>query len=339
MSLSLGGELSKKLSFGGDSRASKGFENRVGVVENWNLELGSLTGGSLGACVNEEEDQSQELSNDGSEDEGQIGVQDEAFKRLSELLASLQAQAEAAVSNHPMVSNGGEETLTDGTDDVEDYHRNATSKSRKRSSLRESDFPSFSSRERPDRLLRASFRRTNSLPFGTHTFSFSPPLPNPEENPTIITTDSDNAGTGELTPLSPVRSTTDPVNPANMDHRSTTHRRVNSASHLSLPLRRRSLVSSPPASGLSTAIHSGCSSPRSMSLSRRGSYLIKDMGLEGLLGDLIEMGNMANQTVLEHQGFMAWVWALLAGGGVLWLAVGWALKWNCHCQCPLACTL
>lgn len=328
MSLSIGGELLKKFNLEGDS---KGFENRVGVVENWNLEVGSLIEGSLGICENEE-DQNQELSNDASEDEGQIGVQDEAFKRLSNLLASLQAQAEAAVSNHPTASNTGEETLTDGTEDVEEYR----SKSRKRASLRESDFHSFSSRGRSDRLLRASFRRTNSLPFVSPIFSF-PPLPNQEENPRIITTESDDAGTGEFTPLSPVRSTTDPVNSANMDRSG--HRRVNSASHLSLPFRRRSLISSPPVSGISTAIHSGCSSPRSMSLSRRGSYLIKDMGIEGLLGDLIEMGNMANQTVLEHQGFMTWVWALLAGGGVLWLVVGWALKWNCHCQCPTACII
>lgn len=306
----------------------------MGVVENWNLEVGPLIEGGLGACENEG-DPNQEQSNDNSEDEGQMGVQDEAFNRLSELLASLQAQAEAAVSNRPLVFNNGEETLTDATDDVEEY-RPPTSRSRKRASLRESDFNSFSSRGRSDRLLRASFRRTNSLPFVSDTFSFSP-APNQEENPRIITTESDCVGTGEITPLSPVRSTTDPVNSANMDR--SIHRRGNSVSYLSLPSKRRSLMYSPPASGISTAIHSGCSSPRSMSLSRRGSYLIKDMGLDTLLGDLIEMGNIANQTVLEHQGFMAWVWALLAGGGVLWLAVGWALKWNCQCQCPMACTV
>lgn len=283
------------------------------------------------------EDYREEFSDD-AEDGSQ---QDEAFKRLSDLLASLQSQAEAAISNPstPMNDDG----TTDAAEDVNEYRFPVlprSSKSRKRISLRDSDVHSFSS-IRSDQLLRASFRRTNSLPYVPHRTISITVMPERESGPTIKTTESHDACTGELTPLSPVnRSITEPLDTVNT-LTSTIHRRINSASLLSLPSKRysRSLMSSPPASGLSTAIHSGCSSPRSMSLSRRGSYMIKDMGIESLLGDLIEMGNRANQTVLEHQGFMSWVWALLAGGGALWLIVGWALKWNCQCQYPTSCPL
>lgn len=337
LSLSMGGgaELPKKLGLVDELRVAENMENGLGIVEDWYLEMDSLLGDEPATSDNRE---GRENVSDDAED-GNMGVQDETFKRLSDLLASLQSQAEAAISN-PTTSFSDDWAAVEGIDNTEyRFPMLSKPKARKRISLRDSDVHSFSS-PKSDQLLRASlrasFRRTNSLPYVPQRTSSIWSISSMPDRPRIITTDSCSPGTGEHTPLSPSnRSNTEPLDPiSNGSH--TIHRRVNSASLLSLPSKRysRSLMSSPPPSGLSTAIHSGCSSPRSMSLSRRGSYLIKDMGIEGLLGELIEMGNRANQTVLEHQGFMTWVWALLAGGGALWLAVGWALKWNCQCQCP-----
>lgn len=336
LSMGEGAELPKKLGLVDELRAAEGGP---GVVEDWHLEMGSLL--EDGPTASDTGEGRVDFSDDA--EDGNMGVQDEAFKRLSDLLASLQSQAEAAISN-PTTSFNDDGAAVDGIDNTEEYQfpMIPKPKARKRISLRESDVHSFSS-SKSDQLLRASlrasFRRTNSLPYPPHwtsSISSISSISSMPDRPRIITTDSCDPGTGEHTPLSPIgRSSTEPIDPiSNGNH--IIHRRVNSTSLLSLPSKRysRSLMSSPPPSGLSTAIHSGCSSPRSMSMSRRGSYLIKDMGIEGLLGELIEMGNRANQTVLEHQGFMTWVWALLAGGGVLWLAVGWTLKWNCQCQCP-----
>jgi len=333
-----GAELPKKLGLVDELRVTKNMGNGLGIVEGWQLEMDSFLEDEPAAIDNGED--REEISDDA--DDGNMGVQDETFKRLSDLLASLQSQAEAAISNPAALSNYDGATV-DGIDNTEEYRfpMLPKPKARKRISLRESDVHSFSS-PKSDQLLRASlrasFRRTNSLPYipnQTSSISSISPMP---DRPRIITTESCDSGAGEDTQLSPInRRSTEPIDPASNGN----HHRVNSASFLSLPSKRysRSLISSPPTSGLSTAIHSGCSSPRSMSVSRRGSYLIKDMGLENLLGELIEMGNRANQTVMEHQGFMEWVWALLAGGGALWLAVGWVLKWNCQCQCPTGCLL
>jgi len=331
-----GAELPKKLGLVNELRVAESIENGLGIVEDWHLEMDSLLEDEPAASDNGE---GRVDFSDDAED-GNMGVQDETFKRLSDLLASLQSQAEAAISN-PTTSFSDDGAVIDGIDNTEEYRfpMLPKPKARKRISLRESDVQSFSS-PKSDQLLRASLRassrRTNSLPCVPHRTSSISSISSMPDRPRIITTDICGPGTGEHTPLSPIiRSNTDPIDPISNGNHSI-HRRVNSVSLLSLPSKRysRSLMSSPPPSGLSTAIHSGCSSPRSMSVSRRGSYLIKDMGIEGLLGELIEMGNRANQTVLEHQGFMTWVWALLAGGGALWLAVGWALKWNCQCQCP-----
>ncbi|KAF8422708.1 hypothetical protein EV426DRAFT_702524 [Tirmania nivea] len=343
LSFSIGGgaELPKKLGLVDELGAAESTENGLGIVEDWHFEMNPLMEDEPAASENG--DGREDFSDD--VEDGNMDVQDEAFKRLSDLLASLQSQAEAAISN-PKISFNDDGAAVDGIKSTEEYRfpMLPKPKARKRISLRESDVHSFSS-PKSDQLLRsslrASFRRTNSLPYVLHTSSSISSISSMLGHPRIITTDSCGPGTGEHTPLSPINpSNTESIDPlSNGNH--TIHRRVNSASLLSLPLKRysRSLMSSPPPSGLSTAIHSGCSSPRSMSMSRRGSYLIKDMGIESLLGELIDMGNRANQTVLEHQGFMAWVWALLAGVGALWLAVGWALKWNCQCQCPTGCPL
>ena len=377
LSLSMGGpvvgEDVKSPAFGGVLLKDSKTAGSGGIVEDWNLELGSLPVDYERLLSSEDEDEriGKETSHgeDGDERIGKetshgqddddeamdmdmdMDTQDEAFRRLSHLLASLQAQAQAAVSN-PSTPLKDDDIPGDDDDAeyVSEYRFQAISptsstvfksNNKKRGSLRESDFQCLSSR--PDNLLRASFRRSNSLPYATASLVSIPDSLHHENrrsrHPISVEVTSAGTETGEHTPLSPGH------HHHHQQHIECTgcsalHRRATSAStpFLALPGQKRwshrSALSSPPTpSGLSTALPSGCSSPGS--LSRRGSYLIRDMRLEALVGELIEIGDRANKTVLENQGFMVWVWVMLTGGGLVWAIVGWVLRWGCRCEvCP-----
>ncbi|KAF8464397.1 hypothetical protein BDZ91DRAFT_729783 [Kalaharituber pfeilii] len=315
---SIEGEMAKSVGAGRDTAICR-LESAKNVdsgakVESWNCELDSPMGEGLQGSDDEGlEDRVSDFDDDADDvEEESMGVQDETFKRLSTLLLSLQAQAEAAVSNPAAPLD--DDAIPEETNGVEEYQFPAAilPTGTKRKSIIGGG---RSMSPRPD-YLRASFRRSKSLPYRPSSLSLF--TPSDESKPSPLQNECDIPITGENTPLSPDSANKQFPEPG------TLHRRVTSASLLSLPSRRMSRSATPTA----------CPSPRSLSISRRGSSLIKDMGIESLLGDLIETANRANQTALENQGFMMWVWTLLAGGGVLWLAVGWALKWNCHCPSP-----
>ncbi|KAI5807484.1 hypothetical protein DFH27DRAFT_321701 [Peziza echinospora] len=269
------------------------------LVEDWTFEIESPV---------------QPKDEDGESVDGDaVSAQDDAFKRLSTLLASLQAQAEAAVSapSTPLKDFDLTTTISE-LDELDSAEADSTSPYRfpadnssplakKRASKQDFYSP-------PNSILRASFRRTNSLPYSL-----------PHHNLSTIFDDEISSAS-----VSPSLQNTPPSSPPLSPVELQNHRRITSASLLSLPPKctLRSPLNSPPLSA--------CSSPRnSLVLSRRGSTIIRDMGLETLLGDIIETANKANQAAAEHQTLMTWVWTILFIA--IYFMVGTALKWNCEC--------
>ncbi|KAL7269144.1 hypothetical protein RUND412_008203 [Rhizina undulata] len=234
-----------------------------------------------------------------------VTTQDDTFVRLSSLLASLQAQAEAAVSA-PTTAQ-----------------------------LKDAD----SEHTEDDDMTALGFTTLFKLPFNNRNHrkaNSTPPIQNPNTN--FNFTSNSSKSSADPPKLSP----TTPISPA--FHRTQSmpflpprkHKRDPSTEEFYLPpstptnpFRRRATTPQDPRlvsacntpSGMSTPIRSA-TFPRS----RRGSSTLKDFELEQLLVEFIESRNR------EEDVMFKWVWIYLMGGGLIYFVVGWALKWNCECS-------
>lgn len=253
----------------------------------------------------EEEEKDRDSDGDG---DGEVGVgQDDAFLRLSSLLAGLQAQAEAAVSSGFISTSAPTTPLVRGF--VDDKDATTTAEDGGATGISPGGPP------------KCSLQRTLSLP---HPYL----APAPRRLRKAMTT---------MTPIKPVEDedcvliTPPPPmfvsSPEGDDGMLPTP-------PPSLRKRGEGLMARPALSETSFDTPSPSLSPSpspSPLLERRNSYLLsKELEIDGLLAEFLE-GREKVEIMFK------WVWIYLLGGGIVWAVVGWVLGWGCtECyQCPV----
>ncbi|PWW75846.1 hypothetical protein C7212DRAFT_352210 [Tuber magnatum] len=247
---------------------------------------------------------------------GNVGglEEDDAFLRLSSLLAGLQAQAEAAVSSGfstsapttPLVRAFMDSDSNSSADDDATVSPGSLGSSgevgRKCELTRTLSLPHPFLAPAPRRLRKAATIGASLREENASAASGGRDRNNPTVNITSASDSPLSSGAGGDTGFPP----TPPPS-----------------------LRRRGRPESRHRPTLSDVFD--VPSPTPTTPDRRNSPLPKELEIEGLLTEFLE------DRAKVEMGFR-WVWVYLLGGGMVWALVGWLLGWGCV-ECAVGCEL